>query len=271
MNQAQELRDIIQFLRDRFDRHMNLNRLGVERLANQLEKICPRDPHPLIVTERELLKELGERLCCIAGNLAMQKVEGWEAVAQIAQSLKPLVDPQAESYGKMLDIAPMNPTLPLSNIDEECRWLVRSMNQVPGIWTTESCCGHGKQPITIWFTVKDALALNPFMWAGCHRWWNWHPWRVMVCDADPNRDDGRIHLLLESKEMGQPAYMEAKVMAAGIEKYLAEWVHGQAKENAEKCKECGGKKTGCQPLDGDPPEPYVTTVWEPDWSRWKRR
>ncbi len=40
-------------------------------------------------------------------------------------------------------------------LDPEVAKLVGALNGLPGIETTESCCGHGKVPFRIWFNVTD--------------------------------------------------------------------------------------------------------------------
>lgn len=35
------------------------------------------------------------------------------------------------------------------------QYMMNVLNSLPGIKTNESCCGHGKNPITIFFNVYD--------------------------------------------------------------------------------------------------------------------
>jgi len=55
--------------------------------------------------------------------------------------------------------------LDTSGIDKECIALCTAMNNLPGIYTIESCCGHEKQPFRIWFKVTDLAVLpNLLYW-----------------------------------------------------------------------------------------------------------
>ena len=108
-------------------------------------------------------------------------------------------------------------------LDEEVVELCKAMNKVPGIKTTESCCGHGKDYFRIFFTVDSIETLNHFMWAGCYRWWNWrNGFRIQIYDGDVNRDSGILKLQLESYKIGEPAYKEAYEMAKGMNDWVGE-------------------------------------------------
>ena len=41
------------------------------------------------------------------------------------------------------------------DMDAECVELCRQLNRLPGIETTESCCGHGKRTFCIWFRAHS--------------------------------------------------------------------------------------------------------------------
>jgi tRNA(Phe) wybutosine-synthesizing methylase Tyw3 len=43
-----------------------------------------------------------------------------------------------------------------NDIDKECIILCESLNKIKGIRTTESCCGHGRDPFKIWFWWNDS-------------------------------------------------------------------------------------------------------------------
>ena len=55
-------------------------------------------------------------------------------------------------------------------IDPDCLVLVESMNRLPGIHTTCSCCGHGKTSFRIWFKAQSLHALRALLYwiDGCH-------------------------------------------------------------------------------------------------------
>lgn len=54
--------------------------------------------------------------------------------------------------------------------DVECVALVDAMNMVPGIFTIESCCGHGEYPFRIWFKTDTLDAMPPLLYwfDSCH-------------------------------------------------------------------------------------------------------
>ena|SRR5271157_6467168 len=111
-----------------------------------------------------------------------------------------------------------------NNIDPECRELCIALNKVPGIHTTESCCGHNKDHYMIWLEADNVAALNKFLWAGCFRWWCWRGnWQPILETADPNRDATTITICLESIELGEQAYEQADIMAKGITKFVSEY------------------------------------------------
>lgn len=45
------------------------------------------------------------------------------------------------------------------NIDPECVPLIVTLNQLKGIKTFESCCGHLKEPFRIWFRCNNLTSL----------------------------------------------------------------------------------------------------------------
>jgi hypothetical protein len=40
-------------------------------------------------------------------------------------------------------------------MDPECVALCDAINQIPGIETVESCCGHGEETFKVWFIVEN--------------------------------------------------------------------------------------------------------------------
>lgn len=81
-------------------------------------------------------------------------------------------------------------------MDPECIPLCDALNECPGIETTSSCCGHGKEPFRIWFDVKDLDALRPLLsvlYPGLH--WDW---RVTV-DLSDAAISNKFYFCLEAK------------------------------------------------------------------------
>ena len=49
-------------------------------------------------------------------------------------------------------------------MDEEVLELCDAINGIPGIKTTESCCGHGVHPFRIWFQAASLECLPPLLY-----------------------------------------------------------------------------------------------------------
>lgn len=45
--------------------------------------------------------------------------------------------------------------IPPKDIDNECVDICEAMNQLPGLYTIESCCGHGRTPYWIFFHLDE--------------------------------------------------------------------------------------------------------------------
>lgn len=66
------------------------------------------------------------------------------------------------------------------HMDGECIELCDALNDLPGIATFESCCGHGKAPFRIFFHCKELANLRPILEALEHNFalangsrWSW--------------------------------------------------------------------------------------------------
>lgn len=53
-----------------------------------------------------------------------------------------------------------------NKMDPECVKLCKAINKIPGLQTTESCCGHGKDKFMIWFEVKSLKKLPILLYPG---------------------------------------------------------------------------------------------------------
>ena len=74
-----------------------------------------------------------------------------------------------------------------AGLDPEVLSLCMAMNAFPGITTTSSCCGHGREPFGIYFQPEslDDLPALLYWFDGCHT--GQYGWRVRVftdCAAD---------------------------------------------------------------------------------------
>jgi hypothetical protein len=96
-------------------------------------------------------------------------------------------------------------------IDKECLNLCLAMNRLPGIFTFESCCGHGKSPFHIWFYVdglpqRGGAGLLTLSRLTCPRYYNYAKdelrldpvWTIRV---DHNDTSPKVCYLLEGHPM----------------------------------------------------------------------
>src|SRR3990167_2739360 len=71
--------------------------------------------------------------------------------------------------------------VPPIDIDKEVVSLCKAINDnFKGIKTTESCCGHGKKQLKIYFSVDEIEKLAPLLYwlDGCHT--NIYGWKVFA-------------------------------------------------------------------------------------------
>lgn len=72
--------------------------------------------------------------------------------------------------------------------DLECQPLIRAINFISGIYTIESCCGHGDDPFRIWFRVDDLSSLPDLLYwlDACHcGYYDWHVTVSTDCAKSP--------------------------------------------------------------------------------------
>ena len=113
--------------------------------------------------------------------------------------------------------------IPPSDLDKECLELCVAMNKLPGIRTTNSCCGHGDQPertgftphaFWIFFAVDDPECLLPLLYwmQTCHSEvkGKWHVEVYTDCAGD------KVFWMLEGP-VGAQAYEDARVIAQKLE------------------------------------------------------
>lgn len=102
-------------------------------------------------------------------------------------------------------------------LDPEVARLVAALNALPGIETTESCCGHGINPFRIWFNVTDytARGLVTITRVMCPRYGGSPLFKVILCHGDvPQR---QVIYLLE----GDASVNTSQVADEIAEKILA--------------------------------------------------
>lgn len=105
-------------------------------------------------------------------------------------------------------------------LDPPCKALCVAVNRLPGLETTESCCGHGKTPFRIWFQAS-ALFDRGFVTLAritCDRYHEGH-WRVYLDHTDVNP----VAFVLENISVPESciAYLEADRLASLIETHLS--------------------------------------------------
>ena len=116
--------------------------------------------------------------------------------------------------------------IPYDEFDPEVIELCKIMNTLPGVHTTESCCGHGCEPFHIFFKVDKGEDRGLFLLGRVtdKRYWQYgYKWNILVniADWDPE-DETRLPLgyLLESKDIGPEAYAQALDLVENIKYHL---------------------------------------------------
>ena len=103
-----------------------------------------------------------------------------------------------------------------AGMDPECVALVKAINRIDGIETTESCCGHGKYKFLIFLDVEklENLPILLYFLSPCHGGFNWS------CKVKTDCGMSAPTFFLESNSMGDPAYKEANETARLINNYF---------------------------------------------------
>jgi len=112
-------------------------------------------------------------------------------------------------------------------MDPEVVDLCIALNQLPGVITTESCSGHGEQPLQIWFKVDgriDPKLRGLFFLTRCtdRRYWqHGYEWKISLSVSD-TIIDGILPtmFLLESEAKGEDAYSQAKDLIKNMDHHL---------------------------------------------------
>jgi hypothetical protein len=113
-------------------------------------------------------------------------------------------------------------------IDKACEALVAALNLLPGVETTECCCGHGKEPFRIWLRMDSAeLGAVVLSRVLSGRYYNYAPgeqrldpvWRLYLGDTE-----AYPKFVLEGKPMpgDDESYEPAVKLAANINEHVEE-------------------------------------------------
>ena len=112
------------------------------------------------------------------------------------------------------------------HMDAQMVGLCNAINTLPGLSTSESCCGHGRERVRVFFQNRY-YALPPvglFILARCvdRRYWQYgNLWDIQVTMADVW--DGHflpVHYVLESHRKGRIAYAQADDLVENIRYHL---------------------------------------------------
>jgi hypothetical protein len=82
-------------------------------------------------------------------------------------------------------------------MDQDCVELFQALNELPGISTTGSCCGHGSTPYHFWFRIDNLTCEGLALLLRCtdSRYGSPGHWSVKIEETDLSDDP--IHFLLE--------------------------------------------------------------------------
>lgn len=105
-----------------------------------------------------------------------------------------------------------------SVIDEPCVALCQAINQIPGIKTTSSCCGHGEVCLDIWFHAVALAPLHVIVRAIDRNYGAPGGWALTVHGTD--LPEKAICFRLASRSKGVNAFVEAERVAASIIRHL---------------------------------------------------
>lgn len=110
-------------------------------------------------------------------------------------------------------------------MDKECIELCNILNKLPGITTTESCCGHGKDSFQIFLKVNKKINAGLFILARSlsNRYWKYgHLWKLEVIVGDVFRNQRLpINYYLHSGNIkGKQAYKQSQSLVNNIEYHL---------------------------------------------------
>ncbi len=103
--------------------------------------------------------------------------------------------------------------------DPEVVELCRAMNALPGITTSESCCGHGKEGFIIFFRVAEADHRGLFIltWSVDNGYFKHGPfWEIKLNVSDSPTSPLPINFMLESTVRGEEAYKQAQDVVDNI-------------------------------------------------------
>lgn len=107
-------------------------------------------------------------------------------------------------------------------MDKECLRLCDALNDIPGITTQESCCGHGSRNFNIWFCLDKKYFENLHIIARivCSRYGGYSNWSCNICCNDRHQKNMLTFVLSSGKVKGSKAYKQANKMGTNIYRHL---------------------------------------------------
>lgn len=110
------------------------------------------------------------------------------------------------------------------HMDKEVVPLCNAINSLSGLFTIESCCGHGKHPFMIWFKCDGTSMRGLFFLTRCmdRRYFKYgFEWNITLEVGDVIRDGILPTIfLISSKSMGKESYDEANDLVENMEYHL---------------------------------------------------
>lgn len=125
-------------------------------------------------------------------------------------------------------------------MDNEVLELCNAMNSLPGIYTIESCCGHGNDAFRIWFKVESKTQEGLFFLVRCtdRRYWEYgNLWKIELSVGDMFYNEKNpslvpygtfdlpnelpiIFMLHSGIVMGEDAYKQAKSLVENMNYHI---------------------------------------------------
>jgi len=102
-------------------------------------------------------------------------------------------------------------------MDKECIKLCDALNEIKGVETSESCCGHGVRPFSVWLKCDNSKQLFPLIRQISRNYAN-NDWHCEVALTDMENRPIIFHLY--SFNIGNEAYREADKIADRILEFL---------------------------------------------------
>ncbi len=105
-------------------------------------------------------------------------------------------------------------------VDVEGIPLCDAINAMPGLKTTYSCCGHGRQGFLVFVKPESPEKLGALLY-GARKAIGWRempPWKMEVV----TRSGQDVGFMLHSQSVGDVAYEESRVIADVLLKSLAD-------------------------------------------------